>query len=91
MPLYEYECLNCRGENGKHLVVEIIRPIARRLDPLHCQACRGLLRLLMSASWWSMGWEYLKSKPHTDVPTDAGYYPEFDQAYSPAGDHLRKA
>lgn len=84
MPLYEYEC-----KNGHRF--EVKRPIDRRHDEIHCQDCRAIARLVMSLSVWRMGFEWLKTAKMPDVPTDAGYHQEFDQAYSPAGDIYRKA
>ncbi len=81
MPLYEYECLNCRDDDGKHLVIEAIRPIARRFAPLHCQGCRGLLRLRISLpGQWKRGWGFLKaaSEKSPPAPSDAGFHPEWD-------------
>ena len=76
MPLYEYECPN------RHKF-EILRPMDRRNDLIHCSICRGLGRLLMSRMHWSMGWNFLKEKSRESppAPTDSGYHPEWDQAY----------
>lgn len=81
MPLYEYECLNCRDDDGKNLVTEKVRPIARRFDPLHCEGCRGLLRLGVSLpGQWQHGWGHLKaaSAKSPPAPSDAGFHPEWD-------------
>lgn len=74
MPIYEYECLN-----GHRF--EMRRDIDQRTDPVRCNECRGLGRLVVSKpASWQRGWGFLKdlalkSKP---APNDAGYYPEWD-------------
>lgn len=73
MPLYEYEC----PEGHKF---EKIRPIDQRNDPIHCQECHGLARLLISKTHWYMGWKFLKglAEKSPPAPNDAGYHPEWD-------------
>lgn len=73
MPIYEYEC-----PEGHRF--EVLRPMDRRNDPIHCQECRSLCRLLISPSNWFMGWKFLKAKSEKSppAPNDAGYYPEWD-------------
>lgn len=77
MPLYEYECTK------KHRF-EMYRSIDRRHDPIHCKECRGVGRLLISGFTWHMGWKFLKDKSEKSppAPTDSGYHPEWDEAYS---------
>ena len=60
-------------------------------EPSECGKCGRTSPRVISLSLWKMGFEWLKTKKMPDVPTDAGYHPEFDQAYSPAGDIYRKA
>ncbi len=73
MPLYEYVC-----QKGHRF--EAIRPIERRNEPIRCEKCRGLARLMMSRLHWTMGWGFLRgiSERAEEAPNDAGYYPEWD-------------
>lgn len=85
MPLYEYECLNCKGEDGKPCRFELRRAIADREKPAHCGGCGALMPLCISLTHWKMGWKHLKNKAEKSppAPTDSGYHPEWDQAYAP--------
>ena len=85
MPLYEYECLNCKGEDGKSYKFEVIRPISDRTKPVHCGGCGAIMPLCISKTHWYMGYECLKwkSEKSPPAPTDSGYHPEWDEAYAP--------
>jgi putative FmdB family regulatory protein len=56
VPLYEYKCAN-----GHRF--EAFRPMGRRHDPIRCDKCRAVARLLMSVASASFGWR-LKDACH---------------------------
>lgn len=63
MPLYEYECTQAHR-------FEVIRPIDDRDQPIRCQKCRGIARLLMSVSSNSFGWRLTDASHERFGPRD---------------------
>lgn len=79
MPLYEYQCQECGQEFEK------LRSISDR-DSVNCPTCgSGKVGRKMSLFSWYMGYNFLKwkSEKSPPAPTDAGYHPEWDEAYKP--------
>ena len=77
MPLYEYEC----SDGHK---CEKDRPMSQASSDASCPECGQVARRIMSRFTWGMGWKFLKWKQEKkpEAPTDSGYYPEWDEAYS---------
>ncbi len=78
MPIYEYECE--QGHRSEHRL-----PYSQSSEDNVCPKCRQVAKRVISRMFWHMGWKFLKdrSEKSPPAPTDAGYYPEWDQAYSP--------
>lgn len=78
MPLYEYEC----PEGHKQ---ERLRPMSQSSDDCLCGECGAVAKRIVSKTHWFMGWKFLKGKSEKSppAPEDAGYHPEWDQAYAP--------
>ncbi len=78
MPIYEYEC----EEGHKH---ERFRSMSQSSENAICPDCGQEAKRIMSLTHWFMGWKFLKDKSEKSppAPTDAGYHPEWDQAYAP--------
>ncbi len=82
MPLYEYECSK---HSGKPVRFEQHRPMSESSLPSPCPLCGEDSQRIISLTHWYMGWKFLKDKSEKSpaAPTDAGYHPEWDQAYAP--------
>ena len=76
MPIYEYEC-------PVHGRFEWLRPVSASTEDSKCPSCGHLAKRIMSPAVWKMGWNFLRNKSEGSppAPEDAGYHPEWDQAY----------
>jgi len=86
MSLYEYKC----KEHGKF---DKLRPMSESELPGLCPTCGKESKRVMSPAFWKKGFGFLKAKSAKSppAPTDAGYHPEWDQAYGPhrGGDTIK--
>ena len=78
MPCYEYKC----DEGHKS---ERFRPMSMCKENAICPECGQEAKRIMSATFWHLGFKFLKDKSEKSppAPTDSGYHPEWDEAYAP--------
>jgi len=86
MPIYEYKCV-------KHGKFEKLCPLSEASKTALCPNCQEESPRVISLVHWSIGWNFLKDKSEKSppAPEDAGFYPEWDQAYAPyrGGDTIK--